>query len=169
MDDTLNMNKAVVPIFGHPDVAPNPGWGEDNVPVMFRPLLIHPEVTLAQEDEELDLSDIDNLPPEVIVQIQAKARDRATQNREHAEKAIRATNDLFCNMYWSLANFSNYTSDAISTFMRLYAVSDFNQQRLVKQKMSTIFRADLHHSLTSYKADPSQGVFGGEENILKTL
>ena len=96
MDDTLDMSKAVVAPVSHPDVAPYPGWGEDNVPAMFMPLLIHPKVTLVQEDEELDLSDIDNLPPEAIAQIQAKARDRAAQNREYAEKAIRASNGLFC-------------------------------------------------------------------------
>ena len=43
------------------------------------------------------------------------------------EEAIRATNGLFVNMYWSLTDFGNYTSNAIFTFMRLYAVSDFNQ------------------------------------------
>ena len=90
-------------------------------------------------------------------------------NREHAEKAIRVTNGLFCNMYWSPADFGKYTSNAISTFMRLYAVSDFNQWRLVKQKMATIFREDLCRSLTSYTADPSLGVFGGEEHVLKKL
>ena len=124
---------------------------------------------LVQEDEELDLSDIDNLPPEVIDQIQMKARERAALNREHAEKAIRARNGLFCNMYWSLADFANSTSDASRIFMRLYAVSDFNQQRMVKQKMATIFRADFHWALTSYNADPSQGIFGGEDHVMRTL
>ena len=51
MDDTLDMSKAVVSSVGHPDVVPNPCWGEDNVLAMFIPLLIHPEVTLVQEDE----------------------------------------------------------------------------------------------------------------------
>ena len=70
-------------------------------------------------------------------------------------------------MYWSLADFGNYTSNAISTFMLLYSVSDFNQWRLVKQTMATIFRADLCHNLTSYKADSSIGVFSGEENVME--
>ena len=56
MDDTLDMSKAVVAPVGHPDVAPNPGWGEENVPAMFRLLLFSPEVTLVREDEELDLT-----------------------------------------------------------------------------------------------------------------
>ena len=126
MDDTLDMSKAIVAWVGHQDVAPNPGWREDNVQAMFMPLLIQPEMSLEQEEEDTDFSDINNLPPEVIAHIQAKARDRAAENREHAEKAIRATNGLFCNMYWSLAEFGNYTSDDISILMRLYAVSDFN-------------------------------------------
>ena len=56
MDDTLDMSKAVVAPVGHPDVGPNPGWGEENVPAMFRPLLFSPKVTLVQEDEELVLT-----------------------------------------------------------------------------------------------------------------
>ena len=56
MDDTLDMSKAVVAPVGHPDVAPNPGWGEDDVPAMFMPLLIHPKVLLEQMEEDLDLS-----------------------------------------------------------------------------------------------------------------
>ena len=169
MDDTLDMSKAVVAPVGHPDVGPNPGWGEENVPAMFRPLLIFPEVTLVQEDEELDLSDYDNLPPEVIDRIQMKARERAALNREHTEKAIRARNGLFCNMYRSLADFANSTSDTIRIFMRLYAVSDFNQWSLVKQKMATIFRADFRRALTLYNADSSQGIFGGEDHVMRIL
>ena len=46
VDDTLDMSKAVVAPVGHPDVAPNPGWGEDDVPAMFMPLLIHPKCHL---------------------------------------------------------------------------------------------------------------------------
>ena len=45
----------------------------------------------------------------------------------------------------------------------------FNQRRLVKQMMATIFRVDLCHNLTLYKAYPSLGVFCGEKNVLKAL
>ncbi len=56
VDNTLDMSKAVIAPVDHPDVGPNPGWGEENVLAMFRPLLISPEIMLVQEDEELDLS-----------------------------------------------------------------------------------------------------------------
>ena len=49
MDDTLDMSKAITAPVGHLDVAPNPHWREDNVPAIFRPLLIHPKVTLVQD------------------------------------------------------------------------------------------------------------------------
>ena len=52
VDDTLDMSKAVVTAVGHPEVGPNHGWGEENVPVMFRPLLSSPEVVLEQEEDE---------------------------------------------------------------------------------------------------------------------
>ena len=54
VDDNLDMSKAVIAPVGHPDVGPNPGWGEENVPAMFSPLLISPKVMLVQVDEELD-------------------------------------------------------------------------------------------------------------------
>ncbi len=45
VDDTLDMSKAVVTLEGHHEVGPNPGWGEEDVPAIFRPLLASPEVT----------------------------------------------------------------------------------------------------------------------------
>ena len=53
--------------------------------------------------------------------------------------------------------------------MHLYAVSDFNQWRLVKQKMATIFRPDFCWALTSYTVDSSLGIFGGEDHVMRAL
>ena len=44
VDDTLDMSKAVVTPEGHSEVGPNPGWGEEDVPAIFRPLLSPPKV-----------------------------------------------------------------------------------------------------------------------------
>ena len=46
VDDTLDMSGAVVTPEGQPEVGPNPGWGEDDVPAIFRPLLSSPDVPL---------------------------------------------------------------------------------------------------------------------------
>ena len=46
VDDTVDMIKAVVAPERHKEFGPNPGWGEDDVPAIFRPLLAPPEVLL---------------------------------------------------------------------------------------------------------------------------
>ena len=62
VDETLDISGAVVIPEGHPEAGVNPGWGEDDVPAIFRPLLSSPKVSLEQEaDDELDLSDIEGL------------------------------------------------------------------------------------------------------------
>ena len=72
-------------------------------------------------------------------------------------------------MYHALADFANCTSDSVRIFLLLYSVTDFNQWRLVKQKMATIFKPNLRRALTSYTVDSSQGIFGGEDQVTKTL
>ena len=104
MDDTLDISKAVIAPVGHLDMAHNPGWGEENVPAMFRPLLFSPEVTLV----------LTTSLQKSLAGYKMEACERAALNREHA------------NMYWSLADFTNSTSEALRIFMCLYAVSDFN-------------------------------------------
>ena len=88
VDDTLDMSKAVVTPEGHHEVGPNPGWGEEDVPAIFRPLLSPPKVPLEREEDELDLPDNDGLPQAVIDHIQEKAREKAALNREHAYRVI---------------------------------------------------------------------------------
>ena len=111
MDDTLDMSKAVVAPVGHPEVGPNPGWGEENVLAMFRPLLSSPEVVLEQEEDELDLSGIEGLSQEVIEHIQQKAREKAALNRKHAYRAINTGDGLFHYMFHTLADITNNTSN----------------------------------------------------------
>ena len=72
-------------------------------------------------------------------------------------------------MYCALANFANCTSDSVQIFLWLYSVTDFNQQRLVKTKMASIFKPALRRALTSYATDSSQGIFGGVKQVTKTL
>ena len=50
---------------------------------------------LEREEDELDLSDIDGLPQQVIEHIQQKAREKAALNREHAYRALNTLDGLF--------------------------------------------------------------------------
>ena len=40
---------------------------------------------------------------------------------------------------------------------------------MVKYKMATIFKADFCWALTSYKADSFQGIFSGEDHVMRVL
>ena len=146
VDDTLDMSKAVVTPEGHKEFGPNPGWGEDNVPAIFRPLQASPEVLL--EDNELDLSHIDGLPEDVIEHIQEKAREKTALNREHAYRTLNTMEGFFRQIYHAIADFPNGTSNSVWIFLWLYFITDFNQRRLVKQKMATIFKPNLRRALT---------------------
>ena len=88
-----------------------------------------------QEEDELNLSDIDGLDPEIAEYIQQKARDNAVLNRKHAKQALHTYDGLFHSMYCSLANFTNITSDSVCIYLRLYSVTNYNQQRLVRTRM----------------------------------
>ena len=99
----MDISGAVVVPEGNPEVG-HTGWGEEDVPAIFRPLLHSPRVPLVQEEDELDLSDIVGLDPQIAEHIQQKARDKAVLNRKHAKQALHTYDGLFRSMYCSLAN-----------------------------------------------------------------
>ena len=80
VDETLDICGAAVITEGNSE-AGHTGWGEEDVPAIFRPLLHSPQVPLVQEEDELDLSDIDILDSQIAEGIQQKARDKAVLNR----------------------------------------------------------------------------------------
>ena len=96
-----------------------------------------------QEQDELDLSDIDGLDPQIAELIQEKARAKAILNRKHTKRALHTYDGLFHQMYDSLTNLANITSNSVHVYLKLFSVNDANQQRLVRNKMSTIFRSSF--------------------------
>ena len=48
-------------------------------------------------------------------------------------------------------------------------MSDANQHRLVRTKMSSIFRPQVRRAINQAVTDSSQGIFGGVSNVLKNL
>ena len=65
MDDTLDISGAAVVPDGNPE-AGYTGWGEENVPAIFKPLLVPPQAPIRQEEDELDLTDIKGLDPQIV-------------------------------------------------------------------------------------------------------
>ena len=62
VDEALDMSGAVAASQEHPE-SRTLGLGEEDVPVIFKPLLSSPKVPLAMDIGELDLSDIEGLTP----------------------------------------------------------------------------------------------------------
>ena len=72
-------------------------------------------------------------------------------------------------MYGYLASLVNVTSNSVRVYLRLFSVTDFNQWRLVRSKMSTIFKPNVRRALNTNTSDSSQGIFGGVSNVIKNL
>ena len=47
--------------------------------------------------------------------------------------------------------------------MCVFSVTDYNQWRLVKSKMYSIFKPNMRWSLNTNASDSFQGIFGGED------
>ena len=90
---------------------------------------------LRQEEDELDLSDIEGLDPQIAELIQEKARAKAALNRKHTKRALHTYEGLLHQMIGSDAYLANVTSDSVCVYLRLFSVTDYNQWRLVRSKM----------------------------------
>ena len=108
-----------------------------------------------QEDDELDLTDVEGLDPEIARVIQEKARAKAAKNRKHAHRALTTYEGLFHQIYSSLADLTNVTSNSVCIYLRFFSVTDFNQWRLVRSKMCTIFKPNVRRALNTNTSDSS--------------
>ena len=72
-------------------------------------------------------------------------------------------------MYGSLASLTNVTSNSVWVYLKLFAVSDANQRRLVRTKMSSIFRPAVRRAINQVAVDSSQGIFSSVPKVLEAL
>ena len=72
-------------------------------------------------------------------------------------------------MYGSLTDLANVTSDSVRVYLKLFAVSDKNQHKLVRTKMSSIFRPQVRRAINQAATDSSLGIFGGGSKVLEAL
>ena len=101
--------------------------------------------------------------------IQEKARAKAAKNRKHANRALTTYEGLFWQVYGSLSTLANVTSNGVCVYLKLFSVTDANQQRLVRSKMSGIFKPSVRQALNLNASDSSLFIFGGVSNVLKNL
>ena len=101
--------------------------------------------------------------------IQERVKAKLDKNQEHAHKALNTYQGLFMKMYGSLSQLANGTSDSVCVYLKLFSVNDANQQRLVRSKMSSIFKPSMRQALNLNALDSFQGIFGGDSIVLKNL
>ena len=70
---------------------------------------------------------------------------------------------LFMKVYNLLTQIANVTSDSMCVYLKLFSVTDANQQRLFRSK------PNIRWALNQNVLDFSQGNFGGDSNVVKNL
>ena len=129
---------------------------------MFKPLLVHPQVAIQFELNKLDINDIQGLNPKVERLIKEKVKDKLDKNKDHAYKELNTYLGHFRKLYDNLRKLANFISDSVCLYLKLFSVTDANQQRLVRARMSSIFKPSLRWEL-------NQGIFGGDSLVLENL
>ena len=84
-------------------------------------------------------------------------------------RALVISQGLFMKMYDSLSVLTNVTSDSIRVYLKLFSVTDANQQRWVRSKMSYILKPNIRHALNQNTSGSSHSIFGGDSNVFKNL
>ena len=127
-----------------------------------------PQIDISTEDDELQLDDLE-LDPDTVLKIQERAKGKLDKNKEYACGALVISQGLFMKMYDSLSVLANITSDSIHVYLKLFSVTDANQRRLVRSKMSNIFKPNIGWVLNQNTSDSSQGIFGGASKFFNNL
>ena len=90
-----------------------------------------PQIDISTEDDELQLDDLE-LDPDTVLKIQERAKAKLDKNKEHVHRAMVYSQGLFMKVYDSLSLLTNVTSDSVRIYLKLFSVTDANQQRLVR-------------------------------------
>ena len=72
-------------------------------------------------------------------------------------------------LYNDLRELANVTSKNFCVYLKLFSVTDANQWRLVRSKMSSIFKPSMRQALNLNALDSFKGIFGGDPIVLKNL
>ena len=85
------------------------GWGGESVSAVYRPLQIPPQIDIESEPGNLVLDDLD-LDANTVDTIQERVRAK------RADKALAYSNGLTRELYASLSETANVTSDSLMCF-----------------------------------------------------
>ena len=68
-----------------------------------------------------------------------------------------------------LLHFANVTRDSICIYLKLFSVTDVNQRRLVRSRMSNTFKPNIRQALNQNTSDSSQVIFSSNSHVFKNL
>ena len=66
-------------------------------------------------------------------------------------------------------HFANVTRDSICVYLKLFPITDVNQGRLVRSRMSNTFKPNIRQALNQNTSDFSQVIFGSNSHVFKNL
>ena len=66
-------------------------------------------------------------------------------------------------------HFANVTRDSICIYLKLFSVTDVNQRRLVRSRMSNTFKPNIRQALNQNTSDSSQVIFSSNSHVFKNL
>ena len=105
----------------------------------------------------------------MVKTIQKRAKAKLEKNKEYTCGAVVYSQVLFMKVYDLLSQLANVTSDSVCVYLKLFSVTDANQRRLVRFKMSIIFKPNIRQAFNQNTSDSSQGIFGGDSHVFKNL
>ena len=84
----------------------------------------------------------------MVKTIQKRAKAKLEKNKEYTCGAVVYSQVLFMKVYDLLSHLANVTSDSVRVYLKLFSVTDANQRRLLRFKMSIILSLILGRPLT---------------------
>ena len=79
--------------------------------------------------------------------IQEKAKAKLDKKKKHAHGAVVYSQGLFMKVYNLLSHITNATSNSAHVNLKPFSNTDANQRRLVRSKMSNIFKPNVSWAL----------------------
>ena len=105
----------------------------------------------------------------MVKSIQERAKANLEKNKKYTCRAVVYSQVLFMKVYDLLSHLENVTSDSVHVYLKLFSVTDANQRRLLRLKMSIIFKPNIRQAFNQNTSDSSQGIFGGDSHVFKNL
>ena len=146
VDETLDSSGAIV-IPDDDSEAGHSGWGEKTVSTVFKPLPSPPQIDIQTKYDELQLDDLDSDPDTVNWQPRREPKLYLIRSRSLLTEHWFTPRISSWRCTDSLSSLANVTSNSVCVYLKLFSITNTNQRRLVRSKMSNIFKPKVKWAL----------------------